>query len=290
MGIYKGAQTFAERDKRKAEEEDAARAAWERDQGMRKEEEPVDEPVLPDISPPPGEIYALMSKVMADVGPVAKGGRNEYDGYRFRSIDDMYKALQPALIRHNVFPVPVTKEWAQSERKSSKGTPMLHTTLKLLLRFYAPDGSSVLAEMVGEGMDRGDKATNKAYSAAMKYTAILTFQIPVESEKADSENDSPSIKASKRNANVNERRAKALQALQDELKAEWPSRKKADAEARKQALAHVFNCGWAAVTKLSTQELEGGLPVLKAYTADPEKAIADAAVDAEVVPDDEIPF
>ena len=44
----------------------------------------------------------------------------------------------------------------------------------------AEDGSKTTARMIGEAMDSGDKATNKAMSAAYKYAAFQTFAIPTE--------------------------------------------------------------------------------------------------------------
>jgi len=44
------------------------------------------------------------------------------------------------------------------------------------------DGSKVTARSFGEAMDSADKATNKAMSAAYKYTAFQTFCIPTEGD------------------------------------------------------------------------------------------------------------
>ena len=45
---------------------------------------------------------------------------------------------------------------------------------------YAPDGSNISSVIIGEGMDTGDKATNKALSIALKYAAFQIFMIPTE--------------------------------------------------------------------------------------------------------------
>jgi len=50
------------------------------------------------------------------------------------------------------------------------------------------DGSTHVATIYGEAMDSGDKATNKAMSAAYKYLCLQSFCIPVVGEPdADSE-------------------------------------------------------------------------------------------------------
>ncbi len=62
--------------------------------------------------------------------------------------------------------------------------------------FYAEDGSHIEAVVVGEGMDSGDKATNKAMSAAFKYACFQVFCIPTEEMKdPDAETPPASEKA-----------------------------------------------------------------------------------------------
>ena len=53
-------------------------------------------------------------------------------------------------------------------------------------RFVAEDGSFVESEMVGEGVDTGDKAMMKAQANALKYAIWYTFAVPTH-EKLDSE-------------------------------------------------------------------------------------------------------
>jgi hypothetical protein len=61
--------------------------------------------------------------------------------------------------------------------------------LKMQYTFFADDGSSVKAVVMGEGMDSGDKASNKAMAVAHKYAIVQMFAIPTEDDK-DPENDS----------------------------------------------------------------------------------------------------
>ncbi len=57
-----------------------------------------------------------------------------------------------------------------------------------MIRFTAEDGSFVEFPVGGEAQDSGDKATNKAASAALKYAIMQTFLIPT-AEVKDSEAD-----------------------------------------------------------------------------------------------------
>lgn len=46
-------------------------------------------------------IYKALAGVIADVGSVAKDKVNRQQGFKFRSIDDVYNALHPALARNH---------------------------------------------------------------------------------------------------------------------------------------------------------------------------------------------
>ena len=99
-------------------------------------------------------------------------------------------ALQPAMIKHGIFVVPSVMEQTREERRTAKGGLLIYSILKISYRFYAEDGSYVEATVVGEGMDSGDKASNKALSVGFKYACFQVFCIPTE-EMLDSEIDSP---------------------------------------------------------------------------------------------------
>ncbi len=207
-----------------------------------------------------GQIYTLIPMVMEAIGVVEKGGWNDFDKYKFRGIDDLYTAVHPALVKHQITPAVRVLEHTQAERQSSAGKPMLHVVLKLSVRFTAPDGSFVTNETVGEGMDRGDKAYNKAMSAAMKYALIMGLAIPT-GEKIDTENDSPKIKAApKRTSRKKATRADALEAIKKELIDAYGDDKAAKAD----ALEHAWQTrSWTALTDKTTPALWSGLQTLR---------------------------
>ena len=60
---------------------------------------------------------------------------------------------------------------------------MFYTRLKINFGFYAEDGSHVDAVVIGEAMDTGDKASNKALSIGLKYAMLQVFCIPTEDDK-----------------------------------------------------------------------------------------------------------
>jgi hypothetical protein len=69
------------------------------------------------------------------------------------------------------------------ERATKSGGVSIYRVLKIRYRFYADDGSFVDAVVIGEGMDSGDKASNKAMSVAQKYAFIQVFAIPTKEHK-----------------------------------------------------------------------------------------------------------
>ena len=121
---------------------------------------------------------------MTDIGAVGKTSKNAQQGFMFRGIDAVMNALSPALIKNKVFVVPEILEQTREERQTSKGGNLIYSVCKIKYTFYAEDGSSLSATVIGEGMDSGDKATNKAMSIAFKYACFQVFCIPTE-EMAD---------------------------------------------------------------------------------------------------------
>ena len=128
-------------------------------------------------------IYESISAVMSDVGAIGKNTKNTQQGFMFRGIDAVMNALQPAMLKNHIFVVPEVLEQTREERQSSKGGNLIYSILRMKYTFFAEDGSSISAVVIGEGMDSGDKASNKAMSIAFKYACFQVFCIPTEEMK-----------------------------------------------------------------------------------------------------------
>lgn len=144
-----------------------------------------------------GLIYKKMNLVMSDVGHVKKNQTNTVQGFKFRGIDQFINALYPALVSNGVFMTPrcvsESHELRTVVRNSGKESVDKHVTLLMEYDFFAEDGSKVTVGPIAcEGIDSGDKATNKALSAGLKYALIQTFSIPTE-DMPDGDSDSPVI-------------------------------------------------------------------------------------------------
>ncbi len=132
------------------------------------------------------KVYQAIAAVQAELAKtgIAKSRKNKQgEGYMFRGIDDVYAALAPLLAAHKLCVIPRVMQRDIAERTSSKGNPLFYVTVHAEFDFVsAEDGSKHTAATFGEAMDSGDKATNKAMSAAYKYAAFMTFAIPTEGD------------------------------------------------------------------------------------------------------------
>lgn len=141
-------------------------------------------------------IYETISAVMEEIGAIGKNNKNTQQNFMYRGIDAVMNAISPALIKHRLFIVPEVLEQKREERHTAKGGNLIYSVCTIRYTFYAEDGSSITATVIGEGMDSGDKATNKAMSVAFKYACFQVFCIPTEEmQDPDAETPPPSTKA-----------------------------------------------------------------------------------------------
>lgn len=158
------------------------------------------------------KVYAAIAAVMGDLARhgIGKEQTNTFDKYKFRGIDDVYNALAPLLSRHGLLILPRVLERHSEERQTQKGGAIFYVTVAVEFDFVAAeDGSIHTIRAYGEAMDRGDKGTNKAMTAAYKYACFEAFCIPTEgSDDADSEtHEVQAIPAGKPNDGVWEQAA-----------------------------------------------------------------------------------
>lgn len=148
-------------------------------------------------------IYESITKIMEEVPAIGKTKTNKTQGFKFRGIDDVMNALQPLLSKNKVFIVPEILEQTREERTTSKGGTLIYSICKIKYKFFAEDGTFIEAITIGEGMDSGDKATNKAMAIAMKYALFQVFCIPTE-EMKDPDSESPEESQKKEEAELEE--------------------------------------------------------------------------------------
>lgn len=131
------------------------------------------------------QVYAAIAAVQKGLSKlgIAKDRKNVQQGYAFRGIDDVYNALAPLLAEHGLCILPRVLSRVVTERRTKQDTALFSVVVDMEFDLVsAADGSKHTIRTIGEAMDSGDKATNKAMSAAYKYACLQTFAIPTEGD------------------------------------------------------------------------------------------------------------
>ena len=121
------------------------------------------------------QIYSLVGQAMQMIGAIGKDSRNEQQKFMYRGVDAVMNALNPVMSKLGLFLCPEVLEQTREERESVKAyngketkTLLKYSILKIKYTLFAPDGSNVSCVVIGEGMDSGDKASNKAMAVGLK--------------------------------------------------------------------------------------------------------------------------
>lgn len=136
------------------------------------------------MSTTPTIVQALAS-VMADVGAVAKKGRNTHQNFNFRGIDAVVNAVSPALREHGVVVAPTLLDKEVRESRTAKGAVMSNVYVTVRYDFHGPAGDSISATVAAESFDSGDKATAKAMSVAFRTALLQTLALPTDEPDPD---------------------------------------------------------------------------------------------------------
>ena len=135
-------------------------------------------------------IYETITKILEETPVISKDKKNAQQGFAYRGIDDVMNTFNPLFAKYHLFIVPEVLEQTREERQTSKGGNLIYSICKVKYKFYAEDGTYIEAIVIGEGMDSGDKATNKAMAIAMKYAMFQVFCIPT-AEMKDPDSETP---------------------------------------------------------------------------------------------------
>jgi len=131
-------------------------------------------------------VYTKIAAVQSELAKVgiSKSRRNQQgSGYNFRGIDEVYNTLSPIMAEQGLCILPRILGRTLVERSAKSGGTLFYVVVEAEFDFVsADDGSTHTVRTFGEAMDSGDKATNKAMSAAYKYAALMTFAIPTEGD------------------------------------------------------------------------------------------------------------
>jgi len=147
------------------------------------------------------EVYKAINAVqsaLAKTGISKDRTNTQGSGYKFRGIDDVYNAIAPLLAEQGLCILPRMLARSCEDRLTKAGGNLFYVTVEAEFDVVsAKDGSKHTIRTFGEAMDSGDKATNKAMSAAYKYAAFQMFAIPTEGDNdADSQTHDVAARAS----------------------------------------------------------------------------------------------
>ena len=134
-------------------------------------------------------VYQAISNVTAELARsgIGKTKRNTQQGFAYRGVDDVMQALAAALPKCGLVMLPRVTNRTERAAPSKSGGTIYTVILDVEWDLVSTvDGTLHTIVVQGESMDSGDKATNKALSAAYKYACVLAFSIPLEGiEDAD---------------------------------------------------------------------------------------------------------
>lgn len=130
-------------------------------------------------------IHEKMIAIMKDVSAIGKDEKNQSQGFKFRGIDTVYNDLHNLFKKHEVFCLTDVLKDTTEERKTKNGGNLIYRVLTIEFSFVAIDGSLCKSKVIGEGMDSGDKASNKAMSIGHKYALLQAFLIPTDDKGKD---------------------------------------------------------------------------------------------------------
>ena len=166
-------------------------------------------------------IYKAINAVQSELAKtgISKDRTNtQGSGYKFRGIDDVYNAVSPLLAKHGLCILPRVLTRSCAERQSKQGGALFYITVEVEFDFVSSeDGSKHTVKTFGEAMDSGDKATNKAMSAAYKYAVFMAFGIPTEAD-----NDADLHTHEVQTPRLTERQVSEIATLLNETGAEMP--------------------------------------------------------------------
>lgn len=128
---------------------------------------------------PPMKIYKQIPLCIGSIKAVGRNHTNDAQGFKFRSINDVFDAVNKVFAEHSVTIEPRYEIIRDEIGKNKNNNPQRMCLLKGTFKLFADDGSYIQVETYGEGIDAGDKAFYKAQTGALKYCLFQTLQIPV---------------------------------------------------------------------------------------------------------------
>jgi hypothetical protein len=154
--------------------------------------------------PPAKTLLAAISAIMAEVGTVAKRGKNAFHNYEYATASDILHQVQPLMAKHGL----VIFQTEKSHEVIQEGTAMAftyeftlaHSSGEVWTEKPLQTGVATSKNSKG-GFD--DKVANKCHTAARKYFILALFQIPTGDYPDPDADEGPQQGKAQTNGNTN---------------------------------------------------------------------------------------
>lgn len=134
-------------------------------------------------------LYQKLAKITGEIGVIAKDGNNQQQKYKYIEYETIAGKFRELFSKYGVVLIPSMVDQERSAITTSRGSSGVSTVCHFeftVVNADKPDDRFVV-KWQGEAADYGDKATNKAATAAVKYYLMRQFNI---SSKGDEDPDS----------------------------------------------------------------------------------------------------
>lgn len=131
-------------------------------------------------------LYQKLAAITGEIGLIAKDGKNTQQSYSFIEYASVAARLRELYSKYHVDFLPSMGERIERPLAGGKGVSVL---IRFTLTFTNADkpAEAQTAEWEGEASDYGDKGTNKAATAAVKYFQMRKFNISEKGDDPDAE-------------------------------------------------------------------------------------------------------
>lgn len=123
-------------------------------------------------------IAAKLLAVMNECSHIAKNGTNDFHQYKYATSADVLEKVNSAFTQYGISSLARPKLISLENVVNAKGNTEHLATVQMFIRLIdVESGEFVEICGLGNGQDSGDKAVQKAQTAAIKYAYMLTFNI-----------------------------------------------------------------------------------------------------------------
>lgn len=136
-------------------------------------------------------VFGKISAIQAELGAIAKNGKNAFQNYDYMKESDIVKAIGPLMVKHGVVIVPNAATPLITDLAKDNKLTTFQMQFKLINVEDAEDYTTVMT--IGQGSDKGDKGAYKAMTGAKKYALMQTFMIATDDDP-EKDGASPAVK------------------------------------------------------------------------------------------------